>query len=163
MKTDLFQSCGHCWVFQIFWHTECSTFLLGSANGNNKGRQQGCRRKKGFAPSLCQLSLSLLSQECPLAPAAQVISSFELLPALLEPASSSQVPIRGGGTPSVEVLSPAFQGLSKLTDFAHLTLRLVLQPWGSQLLHKSISITPVFPFSPYPILFDRFPWLNFLC
>ena len=26
MKTDLFQSCGHCWVFQIGWHIECSTF-----------------------------------------------------------------------------------------------------------------------------------------
>ena len=26
MKTDLLQSCGHCWVFQICWHTECSTF-----------------------------------------------------------------------------------------------------------------------------------------
>ena len=26
MKTDHFQSCGHCWVFQICWHTECSTF-----------------------------------------------------------------------------------------------------------------------------------------
>ena len=26
MKTDLFQSCGHCWVFQIYWHIECSTF-----------------------------------------------------------------------------------------------------------------------------------------
>ena len=26
MKTDIFQSCGHCWVFQIFWHIECSTF-----------------------------------------------------------------------------------------------------------------------------------------
>ena len=26
MKTDLFQSCGHCWVFQIWWHIECSTF-----------------------------------------------------------------------------------------------------------------------------------------
>ena len=25
-ETDLFQSCGHCWVFQIFWHIECSTF-----------------------------------------------------------------------------------------------------------------------------------------
>ena len=25
-KTDLFQSCGHCWVFQICWHIECSTF-----------------------------------------------------------------------------------------------------------------------------------------
>jgi len=26
MKTDLFQSCGHCWVFQIWWRIECSTF-----------------------------------------------------------------------------------------------------------------------------------------
>ena len=26
MKTDLFQSCVHCWVFQICWHIECSTF-----------------------------------------------------------------------------------------------------------------------------------------
>ena len=25
MKTDLFQSCGHCWVFQICWPIECST------------------------------------------------------------------------------------------------------------------------------------------
>ena len=25
MKTDLFQSCGHGWVFQICWHIECST------------------------------------------------------------------------------------------------------------------------------------------
>ena len=26
MKTDLFQSCGHCWVFQICWHIEGSSF-----------------------------------------------------------------------------------------------------------------------------------------
>ena len=26
MKTDIFQSCGLCWVFQICWHIECSTF-----------------------------------------------------------------------------------------------------------------------------------------
>ena len=26
MKTDIFQSCGHCWVFQICWHIESSTF-----------------------------------------------------------------------------------------------------------------------------------------
>ena len=26
MKTDLLQSCGHCWVFQICWHIECSIF-----------------------------------------------------------------------------------------------------------------------------------------
>ena len=30
MKTDLFQSCGHCWVFQICQHIECSTFTASS-------------------------------------------------------------------------------------------------------------------------------------
>ena len=30
MKTDLFQSCGHCWVFEICWHSECSTFTTSS-------------------------------------------------------------------------------------------------------------------------------------
>ena len=30
MKTDLFQSCGHCWVFQICWHIEWSTFTASS-------------------------------------------------------------------------------------------------------------------------------------
>ena len=25
-----FQSCGHCWVLQIFWHIECSTFTASS-------------------------------------------------------------------------------------------------------------------------------------
>jgi len=30
LKTDLFQSCGHCWVFQICWHIECSTFAAPS-------------------------------------------------------------------------------------------------------------------------------------
>ena len=26
MNTYFFQSCGHCWIFQICWHIECSTF-----------------------------------------------------------------------------------------------------------------------------------------
>ena len=30
MKTDLFQSRGHCWVFQICWHNERSTFTASS-------------------------------------------------------------------------------------------------------------------------------------
>ena len=30
MKTDLFQSYGHCWVFQICWHIECNTFTASS-------------------------------------------------------------------------------------------------------------------------------------
>ena len=30
MKNDLFQSCGHSWVFQICWHIECSTLTASS-------------------------------------------------------------------------------------------------------------------------------------
>ena len=30
METDLFKSCGLCWVFQICWHIECSTFEASS-------------------------------------------------------------------------------------------------------------------------------------
>ena len=30
MKTNLFQSCSHCWIFQICWHIECSTFTASS-------------------------------------------------------------------------------------------------------------------------------------
>ena len=29
-KTDLFQSFSHCWVFQVFWNTECSTLTVSS-------------------------------------------------------------------------------------------------------------------------------------
>ena len=29
-ESDLFQSCGHCWVFQICWHIECSTSTASS-------------------------------------------------------------------------------------------------------------------------------------
>ena len=27
MRIDLFQSCGHCWVIQIYWHIECNTLI----------------------------------------------------------------------------------------------------------------------------------------
>ena len=30
MKTDLLQSCGYCWVFQICWHIECCTLAAAS-------------------------------------------------------------------------------------------------------------------------------------
>ena len=30
MKTDLFQSCGRCWVFQICWHIERNTLTASS-------------------------------------------------------------------------------------------------------------------------------------
>ena len=31
VKTDHFQSCGHCWVFQICWRIEYSTFTASAA------------------------------------------------------------------------------------------------------------------------------------
>ena len=30
MKSDLFQSCGHCWVFKFCWHIACSTWIASS-------------------------------------------------------------------------------------------------------------------------------------
>ena len=30
MKTDIFQSCGHCWVCQICWHNDCSALTASS-------------------------------------------------------------------------------------------------------------------------------------
>ena len=30
MKTDLFQCCGHCCIFEICWHIECNTFTASS-------------------------------------------------------------------------------------------------------------------------------------
>ena len=30
MKTGLFQSCSHCWFFQISWHIACGTFTASS-------------------------------------------------------------------------------------------------------------------------------------
>ena len=29
-ETDFFQACGNCWIFQICWHIECSTFIASS-------------------------------------------------------------------------------------------------------------------------------------
>ena len=29
-KLTFFQSCGHCWVFQVWWHSECHTFTASS-------------------------------------------------------------------------------------------------------------------------------------
>ena len=31
MKTDLFQFCSHCCIFQICWHIQCSTFMASSS------------------------------------------------------------------------------------------------------------------------------------
>ena len=30
IRIDLFQSCGHFWVFQIYWHKECKTLMASS-------------------------------------------------------------------------------------------------------------------------------------
>ena len=53
MKTDLFQVCGHCWVFQIVWHIECSTLTASSLAGVTFDS------KFVFAPSTILLGLLL--------------------------------------------------------------------------------------------------------
>ena len=38
MKTDLFQSCGHCWVFHICWHIDCNTSQTATADLKKRER-----------------------------------------------------------------------------------------------------------------------------
>ena len=47
MKTDLFQSCDHCWVFQICWPIECSTFRASSFRIRNSSTSFQLRFKAG--------------------------------------------------------------------------------------------------------------------
>ena len=76
MKSDLFQSCGHCWVFWICWHSECSTFtasslriwnsstgipltlfivMLPKAHLTSHSRMSGSRWVKSVGPCKCWL------------------------------------------------------------------------------------------------------------
>ena len=59
MKTDLFQSCGHCWVFQICWHIECSIFIASSFRIWNRfiTDWKPVKRTKIKTVSRCQLIL----------------------------------------------------------------------------------------------------------
>ena len=59
-KTELFQSCGHCWLFQICWYIECSTFTASSSKIWNSSA--------GIpSPSLALfvVQLSSVAQSCP--------------------------------------------------------------------------------------------------
>ena len=40
MRIDFFQSCGHCWVFQICWHIQCNTLIASSFTVLNSSRRQ---------------------------------------------------------------------------------------------------------------------------
>ena len=51
MKTDLFWSCGHFWVFPICWHVECSTF-------NRSHRQKNkCKKAKWLSEEALQIAM----------------------------------------------------------------------------------------------------------
>ena len=56
MKTDLFQSCSHCWVFQICWHIECSTFTASSCRIWNSST--GILSPPLFTVMLCKAHLT---------------------------------------------------------------------------------------------------------
>ena len=71
MKCDLFQSCGHCWVFQLCWHIECSTLtassfkiwnsttgidLPGGSAGKESTWQSRRRKRHGLNPLVGKIS-----------------------------------------------------------------------------------------------------------
>ena len=53
MNTDLFQSCGHFWVFQICWHVECSTLIASSFRILNSLLSDCCCYSVKPCPALC--------------------------------------------------------------------------------------------------------------
>ena len=62
MKTDLFQSCGHCWVFQICWHIECSIFSASSFRIWNNSTGIISPPLALFVVMLCKAHLTLRSR-----------------------------------------------------------------------------------------------------
>ena len=62
MKADLFQSCGHCWVFQICWHIECSTFTASSFRIWNSSTTSTRDTQIQVCLSLCGISGSWCTQ-----------------------------------------------------------------------------------------------------
>ena len=62
MKTDLFQSCGHCRVFQIGWHIEYSTFTASSFRTWNSSIETPSPPLALFVVMLPKACLSLVSR-----------------------------------------------------------------------------------------------------
>ena len=62
MKTDLFQSCGHCWVFQICWNIQCSTFTASSFRIWNNSTGIPSRPLAFFVEMLPKVHLTLHSR-----------------------------------------------------------------------------------------------------
>ena len=48
MKMNLFQSCDHCWVFQICWHIECSTLTASTFSPSTRDPQRLAGRYGSF-------------------------------------------------------------------------------------------------------------------
>ena len=59
---DLFQSYGHCWVFEICWHIECSTFTASSCRILNSSTGIPSPPKALFIDMLPQAHLTLHSR-----------------------------------------------------------------------------------------------------
>ena len=66
MKTDLFQSRDHCWVFQICWHVECSTFTASSFRIWNSSTEIPSPQLALFVVILSKAHLTLQSRMSPI-------------------------------------------------------------------------------------------------
>ena len=64
MKTDHLQSCGHCWVFQICWHIECSTFTASSFRIFNSSAGIPWPLLALFIVTIPKVHLTLYSRMC---------------------------------------------------------------------------------------------------
>ena len=73
-ETDLFQSCGHCRVFQIFWHIGCSTL---TAIISAKAKLTLRWWPTGLQFKFLLLRISLTSQHRVVGPVAEVMRNIK--------------------------------------------------------------------------------------
>ena len=62
MRIELVQSCGHCLVFQICWHIECSTLMASSLRVLNSSTGILSHTLALLTAVLCKAHLTLLSR-----------------------------------------------------------------------------------------------------
>ena len=85
MKTDLFQSCGHCWVFQICWHIECSTFTSVKCIDTRMGLLSSGMLREFFSKRLDFKNFTVLRSTNKIISSVHFSSVAQLCPTLCNP------------------------------------------------------------------------------
>ena len=170
MRIDCFQSCGHCWVFQICWHIKCSTFTASSLrvwNSSTGIPSPALALLTTVLPKAHLTSLSRMSGSGWLTTPSQLSGSLRSFLyssskyfVLISSASTRSIPFLSFTVPtfgwSVTLISPIFLKRSLVfplllfsSSFMHCSLNKVLLSLCAVLLNSEfswvyLSLSPLF-------------------